>query len=246
MKLKKADIGAIGFLALYVLLVVFFPLTVKTELNLKLDPGAFGAVSRKIVFGAFGDGLRNFGDFTQAYPYLMGFFKVGLLATFGEMLKNRRKTGTWQVPSLFWRFIVWGITGMVFTVVFALFGSAIPLLMKKGLLVSAANAGINDFLRAFFTSLFMNLIFAYPMMLAHEYFNEVINRKKFLGGAEFLENINARIWGSFIPKTILYFWIPAHTVTFLLPENYRVLASALLSLALGFLLTIQLPAKKTN
>lgn len=250
MKLKKADYAAIGFLALYALLVIFFPLTVKTEVQLKLDPNAFGAAaSRKIVFGALGDGLKNFGDFTQAFPYLMGFFKVGLLATFGEMLKNRRKNGVWQVPSLFWRFVVWGITGMVFTVVFALFGSAIPVLMKKGLLFSFANNSLNEFFRAFFTSFFMNMIFAYPMMLAHEYFNEVINRKKFIGGSTFLKEINANIWGSFIPKTILYFWVPAHTATFLLPENYRVLASAILALALGFLLTFhgaKAPAKQES
>lgn len=242
MKLKKADYAAIGFLALYALLVIFFPLTVQTNVSFKLDPNAFGAsASRKIIFGALGDGLKNFGDFTQAFPYIMGFFKVGLLATFGEMLKNRRKNGEWKVPSLFWRFIVWGMTGVVFTAVFALFGAGIPALMQKGLLCTADNASFNNVLRAFFTSFFMNMIFAYPMMLAHEYFNEVINRKKFIGGGEFLSSINAHIWGSFIPKTILYFWVPAHTITFLLPENYRVLASALLALVLGFLLTFHAP-----
>ena len=130
---------------------------------------------------------------------------------------------------------------VVFTAVFALFGAGIPALMQKGLLCTADNASFNNVLRAFFTSFFMNMIFAYPMMLAHEYFNEVINRKKFIGGGEFLSSINAHIWGSFIPKTILYFWVPAHTITFLLPENYRVLASARLALVLGFLLTFHAP-----
>lgn len=37
-------------------------------------------------------------------------------------------------------------------------------------------------------------------------------------------------------KTIPFFWIPAHTVTFLLPAEYRVLAAAFLSIALGGIL----------
>jgi hypothetical protein len=39
-------------------------------------------------------------------------------------------------------------------------------------------------------------------------------------------------------KTIPFFWIPAHTLTFLLPSEYRVLAAAMLSIALGLILTI--------
>ena len=34
-------------------------------------------------------------------------------------------------------------------------------------------------------------------------------------------------------KTILLFWIPAHTISFLMPENMRVMLAALLSIAFG-------------
>ena len=37
-------------------------------------------------------------------------------------------------------------------------------------------------------------------------------------------------------KTIPIFWIPAHTITFLLPSEYRVLSAAFLSIALGAIL----------
>ena len=101
----------------------------------------------------------------------------------------------------------------------------------------------NTLIFAFSTSLLMNMIFAYPMMLGHEWFGQVIEKGKFIGGAEFFGSLNANVWGSFIPKTILYFWIPAHTITFLLPAEFRVLVGALLSMALGFILTIK-AAKK--
>ncbi len=39
-------------------------------------------------------------------------------------------------------------------------------------------------------------------------------------------------------KTIPLFWIPAHTITFLLPEEFRVLFAAVLSVMLGVLLSL--------
>jgi len=39
-------------------------------------------------------------------------------------------------------------------------------------------------------------------------------------------------------KTIPFFWIPAHTISFLLPAAYRTLFAALLGVALGLILTI--------
>jgi hypothetical protein len=47
-------------------------------------------------------------------------------------------------------------------------------------------------------------------------------------------------WDGFVSfvimKTIPIFWIPAHTITFLLPPEYRVLSAAFLSIALGAIL----------
>lgn len=45
-------------------------------------------------------------------------------------------------------------------------------------------------------------------------------------------------------KTCPYFWIPAHTIVFLLPNQYRVLVSAFLSIALGLLLAIAKKGKQ--
>ena len=228
--MKKGDVGAILFLIAFACAVVFFPWTV--------------TITGKVELGKLTEGFKNFGVFTEHYPYLMGFFKVGLLATFGEMLKVRVKTGSWKVPSLIARFLVWGVVGLLFTFVFAMFAKGIgglmgtPLWFGDKFTIGEKSFGQN-LLFAFSTSFWQNVIFAFPMMLGHEWCNEVINQKRFIGGAEFLEKLNKPIWGSFIPKTIIFFWIPAHTVTFLLPGNYRVLMSAVLSLVLGAILTFR-------
>ena len=56
---------------------------------------------------------------------------------------------------------------------------------------------------------------------------------------EILINLNwGVLWGFVFKKTIPLFWYPAHTVTFLLPGNMRVLFAALLGVALGILLAV--------
>ena len=46
------------------------------------------------------------------------------------------------------------------------------------------------------------------------------------------------LWGFVFKKTIPLFWFPAHTITFLLPGNMRVLFAALLGVVLGVLLAV--------
>ena len=46
------------------------------------------------------------------------------------------------------------------------------------------------------------------------------------------------LWGFVFKKTIPFFWFPAHTITFLLPGNMRVLCAALLGVVLGILLAV--------
>ncbi|HSN67543.1 MAG TPA: hypothetical protein VLS94_12955, partial [Fusibacter sp.] len=97
---------------------------------------------------------------------------------------------------------------------------------------------------AFFTSLLMNTTFAPTFMAFHRYTDTYLDLKYGDKVAKpSVSQVVMRIdWKGFISFTVLksipFFWIPAHTVTFLLPPEYRVLVAAYLSLALGLLLTI--------
>ena len=88
--MKKSDYAGIAFLVLFVLGVIFFPFGVE-----KL--ASFTGDCRVGWTGVTADGLKQFGEVTNAYPYIMGFVKFALLAMFGEMLKERLKTGSWRV-----------------------------------------------------------------------------------------------------------------------------------------------------
>ncbi len=183
---------------------------------------------------------------TNYHPYIMGFLKVAILATFGEILSLRLKNGSYKLPvGVLYRMVVWGFLGMCFVFTFELFFSGTKVLLSKGLL--AFPQRYERFFHAFYSSLLMNLIFAPTFMALHRITDTFIE----MGQGKFRKIFSLKIsdvvkainWSKFVEfvilKTIPLFWIPAHTFTFLLPSTYRVLSAALLSIILGLLLSLR-------
>lgn len=185
---------------------------------------------------------------TENHPYIMGFVKTSILATMGEMLASRITTKKYlSRPGTIYRFIIWGILGLGFVLMFKVFNQGVISAIDSGLLPSVNNEGfLGSLYIAFMTSLIMNLIFAPTFMILHRITDTYID----LGNGVFkeinkvkinkvIDNIEWKTFFSFVIfKTIPLFWIPAHTITFLLPENYRVLMAGFLSIALGLILTL--------
>ncbi|HWI61704.1 MAG TPA: hypothetical protein VNT75_07705 [Symbiobacteriaceae bacterium] len=187
---------------------------------------------------------EGFVALTKAHPYLMGFAKVAVLATMGELLALRIIRGDWAMPVGLWmRSVVWGFLGMSFTLTFDVFGSGTVAASAKGLL-PAFDGVTGKVVTALLTSTLINICFAPVMMAFHRVTDTYIDLAEGRFGALSsvrLADVVGRIdWYAFISfvviKTVPIFWIPAHTVTFLLPPEYRVLNSALLSIALGAIL----------
>lgn len=189
-----------------------------------------------------------FNELTIKYPYIMGFIKTAILASMGEILVSRIKTGRYfSGKGFMMKAIVWGFLGMIFVLIFKVFSSGVISAQSASLLPSFHNQTfIQTLLTAFLISVIMNLFFAPSFMLLHRITDGYIE----LGSGTLkgifqvrLKHVIERIdFQSFIHfvilKTIPFFWIPAHTITFILPETYRVLMAAYLSIALGILLTL--------
>ena len=176
-------------------------------------------------------------------PELVSFIKFALLATFGEMAGARIKTGSY-LPSdfgLFPKAVIWGFWGVAISLAFRIFSggvSSFPVFLH-----------ISSFpevlFKAFAVSFFMNIFFAPIMMLGHRVTDQHISDGK---GRFSFNSFNTAVilrkldwdlfWGFLMKKTIPFFWIPAHTITFLLPEEFRVLFAALLSVFLGIFLSL--------
>ena len=185
---------------------------------------------------------------TTSYPYLMGFVKTSILANLGERLVHRMKTGSYFGDSgIILKFILWGFLGMVFVLMFKLFSQGVLSAQQANLLPSINNTSFfATLLTAFMISFLMNIFFAPSFMLFHRVTDAYIelgnaNLKKMIHIplSEVIDCIGFSHFFRFVLlKTIPFFWIPAHTITFLLPENYRVLMAAYLSVVLGFLLSV--------
>ena len=187
---------------------------------------------------------------TKHHPYIMGFIKVSILATMGELLALRIVTNEWKKTSgMLYRAIVWGLIGMTFVVIFDIFFSGVTGAVAKHILPGKPDSKL---LIAFLTSSFMNLAFAPTFMAFHRVTDTFIDMGEGKLSKIFrvkLADVVGKIdWKGFISfvvcKTIPFFWIPAHTITFMLPPEYRVLMAAFLSIALGGILAFAKKSKK--
>ncbi len=184
---------------------------------------------------------RYFLDFTLGHPFMSGFVKFAILASMGELLALRIGGGKWFLPKgMAYRTLIWGLLGIIITLMFNIFASGVEAGLKKGLLPG----GESSLAFAFWVSLVMNTSFAPTFMAFHRVTDTFIDLKykDRFSKVELKVLVDAIDWKGFIGfvlmKTIPFFWIPAHTITFLLPSEYRVLMAAFLSLVLGLILSI--------
>lgn len=179
-----------------------------------------------------------FMSFTGAHPYIGGFIKFIILATMGDLLGIRLIKGDYVIPGgIILKALVWGLIGMMSTLMFTLYMGGANAAQNAGLL-PFAGVGIAQ---AFFGSAAMNLTFGPMMMFFHRIMDLWIDSSYEKTGNVSMSGLVDKIdWHSLVEfswaKTCLFFWIPAHTIVFMLPPQYRVLVSAFLSIALGLLL----------
>jgi hypothetical protein len=195
-----------------------------------------------------------YGKLNQEHGVLLSFVKFAVLATLGEVIALRIRKGRYHEPGfgLLPRALVWGLLGVAIKASFVIFAAGTPAFLQSlGLAINAAVMNgpfsTTKALGAFSISLALNLVFAPVMMTTHKITDAHIART---GGslrgllqpiamADILTALRWDVhWHFVLKKTIPLFWIPAHTVTFLLPAEHQVLFAAVLSVALGVLLAL--------
>ena len=190
--------------------------------------------------------------FNKEHGLITAFIKFAVLATFGEALGLRIREGVYNRKGfgLLPRAVVWGFLGITIKLAFVIFASGTPVFLEYMGLENAGSILKGDLteykvLVAFSISVAMNLIYAPVMMTLHKVTDiHIINTggklsslTKKIHFAEIFKSINWDIqWHFVFKKTIPFFWIPAHTVTFLLPPDFQVLFAAILGIALGLIL----------
>ena len=192
--------------------------------------------------------------FNAEHGMVMSFLKFGILATMGELLGLRISKGVYYFEGfgVLPRAIVWGILGMGINMAFIVFSTGVPAFMgymgmNNLTEVMAGALTPEKVLLAFSISVVMNSIFAPVFMTLHKITDmHIMNNGGTLRGlftpikmGDIMQNLNWKVqWGFVFKKTIPLFWFPAHTITFLLPGEMRVLFAALLGVLLGVILSV--------
>lgn len=210
-----------------------------------------GAFLPWFIFPSIGEGYHRF---NSEHGMVMSFVKFAILSTLGEMIGLRITKGVYNKKGfgILPRALVWGILGMGINMAIIVFSKGVPAFIyymgvKDAFTIMEETLSFKKILIAFSISVTMNTIFAPVFMTMHKITDtHILATGGTLKGfftpfhmSKILQNLNWQTqWDFVFKKTIPLFWYPAHTITFLLPGNARVLFAALLGVILGILLAI--------
>lgn len=213
-----------------------------------------GVILFFLPFFIFEDIYNYYVNFNAVHGVVMSYIKFFILGTLGEVIGLRIKEGIYNRKGfgILPRAIVWGFLGISVFFAFKIFAVGVPVLIEyMGLenAVACMKEGFSDirFITALSISILINTFYAPVLMAFHKITDTHITKT---GGTvaglftpiqfgEIMVNMDWSVqWNFVLKRTIPIFWIPAQTINFLLPEQYRILMAAFLGVVLGVLLAI--------
>jgi hypothetical protein len=167
-------------------------------------------------------------DFVKNYPLISSAVQIAILGTAGELLAARIRLGRWYFfgpgPWIFIaKMIVWAFLGITFKYAFVGFFGFVAAIVQNGFWVKVAET--NLIARAFSVSIFANIIFGPVFMTFHRWTDNVMEGKEMNW-----KSLQKAWW------TLIWFWIPAHTLTFSIPHHLQIGLLAVWSIILGAML----------
>ena len=161
--------------------------------------------------------------YVKAYPIPMAMIQFAILGTFGDILSKWVINKNFKYPFSFgitlWKMLEWAILAVGIKYAFQGYGGFTDRLIEHGYLPA-----MSGFAYAFTLSALMNLQFGVLLVLLHRVLDNLPLKKKNW------KNLDKGFY------SLLWFWIPAHTFTFMLAPDYRIGLAALWSVFLGLIL----------
>jgi len=158
-------------------------------------------------------------------PLLSAAIQFAILGTLGEIISFSIQSKKLAIPCTWLQLLAkgfaWAILGIVIKYGFAGMKGFTKALLDHQLLPAFLGSGLGW---AFAVSVFTNVLFGPQMMAFHRLEDNLILRQKGFQGI-------TKAW-----KTLIWFWVPAHTITFLLPADLQIGLAALWSLVLGIIM----------
>ncbi len=158
-------------------------------------------------------------------PLFSAAVQFAVLGTLGEIIAfsigKKRIALPCSLPQILGKALAWALLGIIIKYGFTGMKGFTRALLEHNMLPGFMNAGVGW---AFAVSALTNLLFGPQMMFFHRLEDNLILWRWELGGL-------TKAWW-----TLLWFWIPAHTVTFSLPGEFQIGLAALWSLVLGLIM----------
>ncbi len=158
-------------------------------------------------------------------PLLSAAIQFGILGTLGEFISHKIKTksfsGFGTLLQVMLKILGWALLGIIIKYGFTGMKSFVNGLFEHDMLPIFLNDGVG---LAFTVSVFTNVLFGPQMMAIHRFTDNLILKRKGYEGIQ-------KAW-----FTLIWFWIPAHTITFSLPKDFQIGLAAVWSVVLGIIM----------
>lgn len=172
---------------------------------------------------------------TVNHPLLMAFVQFALLGTAGEVLSRRMRDPQAGFPftgaKTLLKVLGWGLLGIYIKFMFTCATAGVGEMTSHGYLPAflGSREGWRLVTNALTISVVLNVFLGPSMMILHRVMDNAMDR--WLDGRHpGWEGMDRSL------RTLLWLWIPLHTVTFCMPRDVRIGIAALLSMVLGLVM----------
>jgi len=167
--------------------------------------------------------MNSYVELVKEYPIYSAMIQFAVLGTLGDIFSKWMQKGAvfrpykWHVVLL--KMLEWAIIAITIKYAFVGFQGFVDGLVSHNLVPELGKFG-----RAFTVSVTMNLQYGLFLVIFHRFLDNVV------AGEKNWKNIDKGM------LSLVWFWIPAHTVTFMLDKPYQIGLAAVWSIVLGFIL----------
>lgn len=167
--------------------------------------------------------MESYISFVTAYPLLSAMLQFAILGTLGDVIAKCIIQGRIHMPFstkvLFLKMSAWALLAITIKYAFVGFQGFVDSLIASELLPE-----LGLFSRALAVSVLMNLQFGVFLVIFHRLLDNMI------AGVSNWKDLEKGIY------SLIWFWIPAHTVTFMLDKPFQIGLAAIWSVMLGLIL----------
>lgn len=167
--------------------------------------------------------MNEYVELVKQYPIYSAMVQFAVLGTLGDIFSKWMQKGMvfmpYKVVILVLKMLEWAFLAVCIKYAFVGFQGFVDSLISHQLLPDLGVFG-----RAFLVSVTMNLQFGLLLVILHRFLDNVIVKQNNW------ENIDKGMW------SLIWFWIPAHTITFMLDKPYQIGLAAVWSVVLGLIL----------